>query len=287
MNRDLAPRNPTSTAATRRPAVDPGEGADIAALTFEDKALLYERDMPTRFRKGVSNSTDLAVPDHATGGMVKASNVRPPRSERAFQQATSTSIASGLRQLDKPRRSGSRIVQRRIGWLATPESIVVTVAERGLEELAPGRLKPDRQGWLIERRSTHRVLAQQAQRRVGTVPADPATPVSARSAPTDTPDATQRAIRTQFPEGSAALSFLPKAVRTSVIGHVPDPTVFDGTVLQFSDPDSGTVQRTQVDLIRMNGSTAVVVQAQQKPNTTTWEVTQAVYRLGDPEVEQA
>lgn len=270
---------------------DPGRASDINALSFGARAYTYEDDIPTAFRVGAARGAELAIRQkpRAGGALVRARDVVSPISPRDLKKIEKQVIASGARQLDKPRKSLGRIVQRRIGWQATPTQVVVTTAERELTRSQQDAKKMVPKGdWLIEHRKTYPNTAGAATKRTGVVDGDYGAPAPASAATPSTPaGASAAADAPSFPEGEFALSLLPSQVRSSVIGRVPTPTVFDGTVLQVSDGNTRVVSHQEINLIRMNERTAVVVQAKRKPGTERWEVSQATYALGEPRIEQA
>lgn len=275
--------------AVAKPAfVDPGKGTDIGGVSFGGRALTYEEDMPTKFRSGAKAQTDLVLrkqSKQSTTDLVLARDVVAPKSDRQIKKIEKASIASGTRQLEKPRRSMGRIVQRRVGWNATPTQIMVTTAERELTKRDDGKLSPSGE-WLIEHRKTFTNTAGAAEKRVGKVKVSAPAPgapggTQAPSAPTATAPGED-----SFPEGQFALSLLPAQVRSSAIARVPIPTVFDGAVMLVSDAKSGEETHKEVNVIRMNDRRAVVIQAKLKPNADEWEVSQATYSLSDPEIEQ-
>lgn len=288
MNKDVAVSR--GRGAVAKPAsVSPGRGTDMGDVSFEGRALTYEEDMPTKFRSGAKAQAELALREKASRSgtdLVRARDViTPPRPERQIRKIEKSSIASGVRQLEKPRRSMGRTVQRRIGWNATPTQVMVTTAERELTKRDDGRLAPSGD-WLIEHRKTFSNASGAAEKRVGKVkgtapaPGAPsaAQPPPASSAPPDGGDT--------YPEGQFALSLLPAQVRSSVIARVPAPTVFDGTVMLVSDGKTGEEAHKEVNVIRMDDKRAVVIQATLKPNADEWEVSQATYALSAPEIEQ-
>lgn len=296
VSNDVARRREGSgSLAKAGPMPDPGHGSDITGVSFTARAITYDDGIPTTFRTGARAAGTALVPAKRSGNgpgsaLVKASTVIAPRSTQDVERIAKQVIASGARQLDGARRSGDRLVQRRVGWQATPTLIVVTTAERELNPREDRRLAPSGP-WQVEHRLTYPCTTGAATKRVGTVPfdstPDPETatsgaqrPAAAFSAPSGHSDTEK------FPEGAQALSFLPSSVRASILARVPAPTVFDGTVLQFTEAASGKVVRQEVNVIRMDAATAVVVQARRDPAATAWEVSQAVYALGEPEVEQ-
>lgn len=302
MSKDLAPsdssarRGALSTpgAGSRNTAItDPGQGASIHKVAFTQRGYTYDKDIPTRFRKGAAQSNALVVaqpkkPSGALAVFSKSTASTSPKSHRELAKIASQVIASGARQLEKPRRSAGRIVQRRIGWQATPALIVITTAERELTKGEDGKLRPAGE-WLIEHRQTFRSTDGAAQKRTGTVAMGEteAPVISQATQARPSSDSGATAGQDSFPEGQLALSFLPASVRSSIIGRVPAPTAFDGTVLQYTDAHTLEVDRQEINVLRMDARRAVVVQASRKPDASAWEVSQATYTLGEPEIEQA
>lgn len=275
--------------AVAKPAfVDPGKGTDIGEVSFGGRAFTYEEDMPTKFRSGAKAQTDLVLRKQAKQSgtdLALARDVVAPKSDRQVKKIEKASIASGVRQLEKPRRSMGRIVQRRVGWNATPTQIMVTTAERELTKREDGKLAPS-SDWLIEHRKTFSNTSGAAEKRVGKVKVS-APPPGAPSG-SQTPQATPASASNDdaFPEGQFALSLLPAQVRSSAIARVPAPTVFDGAVMLVSDGNTGQETHKEVNVIRMDDKRAVVIQARLKPNADEWEVSQATYTLSAPEIEQ-
>lgn len=276
--------------AVAKPAfVDPGKGTDIGGVSFGGRALTYDEDMPTKFRSGAKAATELVLRKQAKQSgtdLVRARDVVAPKSDRQVKKIEKASIASGTRQLEKPRRSMGRTVQRRVGWNATPTQIVVTTAERELSKRDDGKLSPSGE-WLIEHRKTFTNASGPAEKRVGKVGTSaPAPGVSSDASAPSRPLAQASSAGDAFPEGQFALSLLPAQVRASVIARVPTPTVFDGAVMLVSDSNTGEEDHKEVNLIRMDDKRAVVIQAKLKPKLDTWEVSQATYSLSAPEIEQ-
>lgn len=275
--------------AVAKPAfVDPGKGTDIGGVSFGGRALTYEEDMPTKFRSGAKAQTDLVLrkqSKQSTTDLVLARDVVAPKSDRQIKKIEKASIASGTRQLEKPRRSMGRIVQRRVGWNATPTQIMVTTAERELTKRDDGKLSPTGD-WLIEHRKTFTNTTGAAEKRVGKVKVSAPAPDAPGGTQTPSAPTVTAPGEDSFPEGQFALSLLPAQVRSSAIARVPIPTVFDGAVMLVSDAKSGEETHKEVNVIRMNDRRAVVIQAKLKPNADEWEVSQATYSLSDPEIEQ-
>lgn len=274
-------------------APDPGRGSSIHAVEFTTPGLTYDQDIPRTFRQGAAKeaaSTALTIREKGSGTtLALAGKSVPVRSATEQAQIDAQAIASGARQLAKPRKSGGRVVQRRVGWQATPSLIVITTAERELQQVEPGKFKPQGE-WQIEHRLTFQHTSGAADKRVGMVALDeaesPATAAASSSSAPPTVSGQPDSEQASFPEGVFAMSFLPRQVRSSLRGHVPSPEVFDGTVLQFADATTGAVDRQEVNVIRMDGSRAVVVQAKRKPGDGHWEVSQATYTLSEPKIEQ-
>lgn len=284
MSSEVSVRNRVSGGLARSAQPDVGADSSVHDATFTTRALSFEEDMPSAFRPRTSTSTAITVKDKAAGALVPADQVRPPRTEQETRRIAKETIASGVRQLDKPRRNGERIVQRRIGWQATPSLIVLATVERDLAPAGDGRRMKPSGAWQIEQRTTYPCTTGKAEKRSGQVPLDP--PATTDQADTESAQpGAQEAVRQQFPEGSDALSYLPRAVRATVVNFVPTPTAFDGSVLRCSTND-GTLLHHEVNLLRMSAHRAVVVQAKLLANAQQWEVTQASYDLGTPQVEQ-
>lgn len=288
MGKDVAVSRGAKGAVAKPAFIDPGKGTDIGEVSFGGRALTYEEDMPTKFRTGAKAQTELALrdkPSQKSTDLMRAEDVISPKSDRQIKKIKKTSIASGARQLEKPRRSMGRIVQRRIGWNATPTKIMVTTAERELTRRDDGRLSPTGE-WLIEHRKTFSNTSGAAEKRTGKVKTSapaPGAPQNDGNTPTPTtPTPTEDA----FPEGQFALSLLPAQVRSSALARVPTPTVFDGSVMMVSDSGTGQERHKEVNVIRMDNTRAVVIQAKLEPNTDEWDVAQATYTLTAPEIEQ-
>lgn len=282
MSKDVS-RRQAGTVSTSTP-LDAGHGADIGTANFGGRALTYEEDIPTRFRHGAKDHGSLALAGSRAEGpsaLVLASEITPPDEQHA-RRVERTRIASGARQLDKPRRFMGRIVQRRIGWLATPTEILVTTVERELSPRGDGKLAPAGD-WLIEHRKTFSSANGTAVKRSGKVPITP---------PDEGPSNHQAQSshphhQDAFPEGEFALSFLPAPVRASAIARVPAPTVFDGTVIRVVSAETGKEEHREVNVLRMDTRSAVVIHAELKPRAHEWEVSQATYVLTAPRIEQA
>lgn len=71
-----------------------------------------------------------------------------------------------------------------------------------------------------------------------------------------------------------------------MLARVPVPSVFDGSVMMLSDAATGAESHKEVNVIRMDATRAVVVQARLTPRTGQWDVSQATYTLSDPDIEQ-
>lgn len=290
MSKDLARSTSSSRGLARGGAAaqpDPGQGQSISGASFDEKGYTYDNDIPTKFRQGAAESTAVAVrgkESKRSSELVPADQAVPLRSDAEMAKIAKQAIASGARQLDKPRKVAGRVVQRRVGWRATPALIVIATAERELTRSEDGKFRPSGE-WLLEHRKTYQNADGAAKKRTGNVAVDEQ-PSSASS--NEAGGVAPSAVRAKerFPEGDFTLSFLPPSVRSSVLARVPVPVVFDGTVLQFTQPD-GSVDHQEINLIRMDEKTAVVVQASRKPEDKNWSVSQALYALTDPEVEQA
>ena len=288
------------------PVVDPGVGNDIRAAEFTAKAVVFD-DLPQTFRAapsapGPTSNELVLVPKPRGGELVPADGVLVEAGQ-ARPVAQKEVLASGAKKLSKPRKAHGEIVSRMIGWQATPDRIVVTVADRALKKREDGKYAPAGD-WAIEHRTSYDGTVQG---RTGKVPVDagapagsaaPAAPAAgalpAGSSPSGAPApaAPVAPPNPDFEEGEGALSFLPAPVRSSVLARVPNPVLFDGSVHQYAFAD-GSVSHLQVDLLRMDHKTAIAVQGKLalKKGTSEyedhWEVRQSVYTLSPGKVEQA
>lgn len=274
-------------------SVESGQATALSDLNFGGTALEYGSDLPRKFRVGVKASTEVALRSgkeaRSGGELILASSARSPivapKGEAITDRVEKSAIASGVRQLDKPRKSSGRIVQRRVGWQATPDRIVITTVERELKKTDSGKLAPAGE-WLIEDRRTYKEAGGRATKRTGNVPEDnvAASSPSAQASPAE--GGLEASVAEKFPEGARSLGVLPSAVRSSAIARVSTPRQFDGVILQYSNM-SGKPESLEVNVLRMDTERAVVIQATRDLNSTSWSVSQASYKLTAPEIEQA
>lgn len=291
MSGSLERRDPTHSAVGGPAApVATGRASKLDDFSFTT-ALTWEKDIPQQFRRGALEGARLAITSGKGGELVLASSAPKfiaPRSAAESKTVEATTVASGVRELPKLRRSAGRVVQRRIGWQATPDRIVLTTAEREMVAREPGKYAPAGP-WLIEdRRTFNTAPGAKAARRTGNVPVDrrAAAPQGQPSATEpSTEQAREEQIASSHPEGASAMGFLPAPVRQSMIGRVPNPTHFDGTILQWADTSSGEPTSLQVNVLRMDKYRAVVIQAKRSWHGEVWEVSQADYQLTDVQIE--
>ena len=285
--------NQVETANSGSGVVDAGQAAEVTEMNFGGRVLDHSADMPRAFRQGAKASTQLGLQTGggraSSGGELivadPASLARiAPHNEAAARNSERNTIASSVRQLAQPRRSAGRVVQRRVGWRATPDRVILTVAERELKKNANRSYSPAGP-WLIEVRRTFMEVSGKASRRTGAVPTDPHLGSPDNSAQS-TSGGMESTVAEQFPDGAEALSALPAAVRSSAIARVPSPTQFEGQLIEFSD-QAGQALRWEATVLRMDAHRAVVLTAAREARSTTWSVTQAAYNLSEPELEQA
>lgn len=267
-------------------AVAAGTGADTTTLTFSGKAEMYT-DLPEAFRRGGAASTALVLRKESAERQKTTSTAlaRPEDVVAPIQlppKVAETSIASGVRTLSKSYKVGDRIVQRKLGWFATPTYIFVTTVERELKWCEDKKLAPAGD-WQIEHRRRFRPKAGAATKRVGHVEetlgnAGGDTETRFVEAPEAIPDA--------FVNGMEAMAYLPLAVRGDIVSQVPHPTYFDGRLLGLCE-NGPEVTHYEVSLLRMNDDVALVISAKKPLGGSVWEVTQARYELTTPEVEAA
>lgn len=295
MSGHLERRAPGTGSLTRggSRAVESGQAIAMSQLSFTSTVIDYAKDLPRRFRVGVKDSTDVALragKDARSGGeLILASSVTPtiitPRDDAVTRKVEKATIASGVRQLDKPRRSSGRVVQRRVGWQATPDRIVITTVERELKKNDAGKYSPSG-NWLIEDRRTYKEASGRAAKRTGSVAADSENTSPESSSP-GTSASMEANVAEKFSEGAQALGTLPSTVRASAIARVPTPRQFDGVIVQYSNPSTGKPESLEVNVLRMDTERAVVIQAARDITGSSWSVSQAAYKLTAPEIEQA
>lgn len=289
MSKDLALSTGSGGKGLARPAsIAVGTGAATDELTFSGRAEMYS-DLPTTFRKGGASSTALVLRKESEERQKKASTelARPEDVVAPIQlppKAAEQTIASGVRKLSSSFRVGDRIVQRKLGWFATPTYIFVTTVERELKWREDKKLAPA-SDWLIEHRRRFRPKSGVAEKRVGTVKEtysnyeDEATTSRFVEAAEQIPDA--------FVNGVEAMAFLPLTVRGDIVSQVPHPKYFDGRLLGVCEDGGEEVTHYEVSLLRMNDDVALVISAKKPLGGSVWEVTQAKYDLTTPEIEAA
>lgn len=295
MSGHLERRAPGAGGITRggTQSVEAGQATALSQLDFSGTALEYATDIPRKFRTGVKAATEVALRSGAEtrsgGELILASSARSPivapKTEAVTERVEKAAIASGVRQLAKPRKSNGRVVQRRVGWQATPDRIVITTAERELRKTGAGKLAPAGE-WLIEDRRTYVETGGRATKRTGTVPQD-TNPVPNGTDSGSGATSVEASVAERFPEGAQALGTLPSAVRSSAIARVPAPRQFDGVIFQYSNASTGKPESLEVNVLRMDTERAVVIQATRPIKGTSWSVSQASYKLSAPEIEQA
>lgn len=276
----------------RRPHAAPGPSSDVSSASFTADVLDFA-DLPTTFAPA-TGSPSTAVELFAGPSVAAASAAKPgelvlhrPSSAVAVVAPGSVRIdptqvyADAARQLAKPRRVGEQVVQRRIGWQATPHAVVVSVVDRPLARRDDGKYAPAGP-WAISTRHTYPNATGPARRTTGSLPAAPpkTAPVTSNGPAPSGPSA-------PTPMGDAAqvMSYLPDKVRAGVLAAVPTASVFDGELVQYSR--HGQPVRTVLSLLRMGADRAIVINATLPTGGTAWEIVQADYRLGEPTVERA
>lgn len=271
-----------------------GQATEISELTFGEATLEYSTDMPSAFRSGAKASTQMALDRghgqaRSGGELVVASSNAPtiidPHDESTSLRAERAEIASSVRQLEKARKSAGRVVQRRIGWRATPDRVIITIAERELGKNPNGTFSPVGP-WLVEVRRTFKEASGKASKRTGVVPAD-SKQISNDSTGDGNATRLEQTVMEKFPDGSRALGALPAAVRSSAIARVPSPERFEGQLLEFADGATGSPTSWKVTVLRMDVQRAVVISATREVTANAWAVSQAIYNLMEPEFEQA
>lgn len=271
----------------RRGSVAVGESASTEGLSFADKAESYS-DLPTTFRTGATESNALVLVKESRErqgstevALADPKSIKPPYEVPSHVERTT--IAEGVRKLSSNFRSNGRIVQRKVGWLATPSQIFVTTVERELDWVGEKKLRPTG-SWLVENRRRWTAIGGTASKRVGKVKED--TSAASAEGPEKRYVESPESIPDAFVAGVNAMSYLPLPVRGDIVSQVPHPNYFDGRLLGVVSP-SEELKGYEVNLLRMDDSTAVVISAYKSVDSDEWEVTQARYSLSTPEVESA
>jgi hypothetical protein len=292
---EITRSNQSGLTRSTRPQV--GVGADPESAEYKRQALRYELDVPSEFRVGAAAEARPALPwsgsaeeqsSRSSELVLRGRTIAPRPTEPVYDE--NELIASCLEELHKPRRNRGRVVQRRVGWLAYPDRVVVTTVERELRQTQERRYAPAGP-WLIEQRLTYRHAGGRGSRRRGQVRADseqqsgPQGPAGAAGGEHVGGDP-EKKLEAVFPTGTYVFRFLPRPVRESMVARVPQPTFYLGYIIQRQD-EHGDPSRYAVDLLRMSAERAVVVHAELPVGAPEWQVTQVDYNLTEPEIEQA
>ncbi|GAA3674369.1 hypothetical protein FB459_1886 [Yimella lutea] len=267
---------PTATGRGLGAATNLGSSRDTSEATFTTTALVFD-DMPQDFAvaRTASSSTALvlrggASPDRSTA-LVRAGDVVPSGSVPVPSKREI--IADGVHQYTKPRRRGSDVVQRRVGWLATPSLIQVITVERPLRQ--DGKAYRPAGDWELARRVTYDCASGTAQRRKGVVTSD-----AVRSSASEPSGASNGSPVDEAAElAESALQFVPASVRRTVVSSVPAPLFTSGNIYRYKNG------KHTVEVVRMDAARAVVLNAVLDAGASQWSVEQATYDLGPTRVE--
>lgn len=165
-----------------------------------------------------------------------------------------------------------QFVQRRVGWLAQRDRLVVIESHLGL------RARPDGKFAREGRWTQHTVDVLDAsalpQRTVGDLRDD------ALSGLRPGVDARQPAESRDpmLASGRLALSYLPHDVRLGVARTVPSPELCIGQALRHTD-GFGAISRHQIQVLALQGRRGVVVVASTQGTSGWWQVEQVTYDL--------
>lgn len=191
-------------------------------------------------------------------------------------------LGNAIVQLPGVRKCGRvdgppRFVQRRVGWLAQRDRIVV------IENYLELRARPDGKFAPLGRWNQHTVdvLGTTAlpQRTVGEVRDDALTGVDPRAG-TSSVSLDEMLRDPMLASGMLALSYLPHDVRLGVVQAVPAPSLCVGQAVRHAD-STGAVSRHEVRLLSLQGRQAVVVVAATHGSSGWWQVEQVAYHLTD------
>lgn len=279
--KDLAKR-PANAPAKSAGGVNPGRGYDVTSGEYGQPVVSFD-DLPTKFapnssqnspaaaaNPGTSNSgstggKSVARRDSDTGALQKPTGGPSPRTAST---SSGPPIAQSARTLQKPRRSGGKVVERRVAWKATSRAIVYITAEQELTRDAGGKFRRSGQWWLTRQQIFTPSTAP--VRKPGRVPVDAAPTGATSGAGAHTGNAS---ANPDTYEAELALASLPAPVRASILARVPTPTVSEGAVVKYG----GSVERYEVSLLRMDANTAAVVTASRGAADSHWDVTYLVF----------
>lgn len=272
--RDVAVRA-AGTAATTSGQVNPGRGHNVDTTEFDTEVITFDA-MPTQFAPSASDPTaesgaagDGLARRHESGRPGGSVARRQQGESRPPRRTPSPMIAEGVRTLTNPRRSGGKVVERRLAWLATAADVTVVTAEQELVPTAGGKFRRSGEWWLTRRQ----VFTPSATpvTKPGRVPVD--------DIPDDAQDTSAPAARTVAEAdrylAEMALASLPAPVRASVLARVPNPTIFEGSLVKIGNSEGD--DRYEVSLLRIDSNCAAVVTAGRSANATHWDVTYRIY----------
>lgn len=156
-------------------------------------------------------------------------------------------LGSGVHDLAGVRRSGSRFVQERRAWCASPSAVRVHRLERAVEKRGDGRFSPSGP-WRLAATETHTVQGSPRVTRGSLVPevtSGAGEAGGSRAVPRDQAAATRAAVH------------LPAPVQSGMARLVPEPETYLGEIVRWD----GSTIREEVALLRMGGGRALVVVA--------------------------
>lgn len=170
------------------------------------------------------------------------------------------------------RSDGSGYYRRRTGWRAEQNRIVVVRCVQDVRETVRGTFTPVGE-WSVA--SVDSYPAQSVARRVGDVGDEPAVEPGQVSLSVAGTASTTAPI--DHREAQEAFDHLPRQVRAGARGHVPEPTLFSGHIVQQTGAHGGTAHTIRV--LRLADDKAVVIAATRRHRKTSWAVEQVVYTL--------
>lgn len=179
-----------------------------------------------------------------------------------FTPTPETTIAEMAWQLDKARRRGTNVVQRRMGWRAHHRGIEVLIVERLLDKGGDGKFRPSGNWALADKRT----LSGKPTVRQATFSDPSASPSPAGGPGGGNPGAEGT--------GEHTMSYLPEPVRMSLRHNVETPSFNEGELVQVT---SNAGIRHEVALLRSGGGSAVAVKGV-RTQSGLWTVTMAVFR---------
>lgn len=188
---------------------------------------------------------------------------------------------SGVRRLANTGGGPPQYAQRRVGWVAQRDRVVVIESHRRVQARPDGKFQ--RVGDWVP--ATVEILdaAKLPERTRGEVPDDSVSGKRGDVLPAGPAHAASGDRRTSaiLDTGRESLTYLPYDVRLGVSQAVPAPEFNVGQATRWTDAD-GRLARHEVSLMAMQGQRAVVVVASMQGTSGWWQADQISYDFPRP-----